>query len=376
MPVFARSNGKFLRLQPGETAIHADRDGGGPHEELEVTKVDQWYSIKFAASGRQLCLNEQSRDLESRPAGDVWGWGGRWELQKGPSGWYAVCAGVFLSLEGFRMAPRIVLEARGSDFVDEQGQRVVLAGNDAFPALRQFRDGGPAAVQALVDESVSLGFKVWRMWSQGDRGQNNTVTLGPNESGYYESVGAFSKYLNEQGIIPLWTAFVDNQVVRSPIGHWLRLIDAAKDSKCLFSGFNQWSKNKSDFGPSALPTPPAGTIWSRGSDVDDTMTHPHGAPAGELHATRQSFERALMDATASPPTMREPKNGYGMIWMTEGMPFGDPRGYSEHQAWKLGRAYSIEWALAVFHNRSSQFGRLMDEVTYRKAAMFVKGMTL
>jgi len=158
------------------------------------------------------------------------------------------------------------------------------------------------------------------------------------------------------------------------------MAEALAGTQTLLSAFNQWSKNKSDFDPWALPDPGHGLIWSRGSDTDDSQTPPRGAPASELHATRNSFDRALMDSTASPPFMRKPESqgggGSGMVWMTEGNPFGDGNGYSDHQAWMLGRGYSIDWALAVFHNRQSQRGLLMTPETARCGAAWVQGMRL
>lgn len=68
--------------------------------------------------------------------------------------------------------------------------------------------------------------------------------------------------------------------------------------------------------------------------------------------------------------------GAGMVWMTEGNPFGDSNSYTDHQAWQLGRGYSIDWALAVFHNRQSQRGQLMTDETARCAAEWVRGMRL
>jgi hypothetical protein len=224
---------------------------------------------------------------------------------------------------------------------------------------------------------------MWRIWSQGSKKQNNFLDLSPKESGYYDSIGPFIDCCVKGGIIPLLTCYVDNQDVKAPVpAHWIALTDMGKGKQVLWSGGNQYPKN--GFDPWALSTPYSGAIWSRGSSTDDKETGPHGATASELHATRQSFERALMDSTASPPTMRKPESsedghpigGSGMIWMTEGMPFGDPQGYTEHQAWKLGRGYSIEWALAVFHNRQSQFGQLMTEPTARAGAAWVKGLQI
>lgn len=375
MAIHLRRNDLYAGIDPGTGDAYANRTSAGPWEAATITPQKQWSDIQF--NGLQFCVNEETKQLESRPKGDIWGWGGQWQIWQQPSaGWLASCDAWTFTLEGYAVATPIHLEQRGNDFVDATGNRIVLPGIDAFPALRFWRDGGPDALKALIDESVRLGFKVWRIWSQGSKKQNNFLDLSPTEAGYYDSISPFTDHLNKNGLIPLLTAYVDNQDVKSPVTHWTDLTSRGKGKQALWSGFNQWSKNKSDFDPWALPAPYSGAIWSRGSDTDDVMTAPKGAAASELHATRISFERALMDATASPPTMRKPENGSGMVWMTEGNPFGDSKGYSENQAWKLGRGYSIEWALAVFHNRQSQFGQLMNADTSRCAAQWVKGLTL
>ncbi len=276
-------------------------------------------------------------------------------------------------LEGYAVATPIHLEQRGNDFVDASGNRIVIPACDMFLAYRQYLDGGAAALVPFVQESQRLGFTAWRVFMQGSKKQNQVMDLSPTEAGYYDSLRPFADTLNANGLILLATVYVDNQDVRSPLSHWSDLAARLRGSQTLLSGFNQWSKNKSTFDPWAL-SDPGGFIWSRGSDVDDTITDPKGAPASELHATRNSFDRALMDSTASPPYMRS--KGAGMCWMSEGNPFGDANGYTEQQAWQLGRGYSILWALACFHNRQSQRGQLMTDETARCGAAWVKGMTL
>jgi len=378
MPTGLRlATGGALCVEPGELPYHyqvftdhqtIDRCG-----EVQITDHGESVVVRFVQANRVLCITPDGR-LETRAADRV----GTWEQlhRTGTALWRNGVPGSPLVIDGPIAPPvsAIHLEQRGNDFVDAQGQRIVLAGCDMFLAYRQFFDGGAAALVPFVMESRALGFTVWRIFMQGSAKQNQVLELSPRETGYYDFVRLFVETLNANGIIPLLTAFVDNQDVQSPISHWTKLGDRVQGTACLLSGFNQWSKNKSDFDPWALPSPGPGIIWSRGSDVDDTITDPRGAPASELHATRTSFDRALMDATASPPFMRS--KGAGMCWMTEGNPFGDDRGYSVTEAWALGRAYSILWALAVFHNRQSQRGLLMTDETAMRGAAWVHGMRL
>lgn len=373
MALGLRFRGGVIGVEPKfPDIVYVNRTAVGAWETVTLTPAGpSKVSVLFVDANRQFCIDDRLR-LVTRPAGQI----GEWEtFQVSPDGTSISRAGITLTIEGQPIvAPSTLhLEQRGNDFVDASGQRIVLPGIDAFLALRQYRDGGEDALRPLIDESNQLGFRVWRIWSQGSKRQNNVLDLSPQENGYYDSIRPFADFLNQHSIIPLMTAYVDNQDVQSPVSHWSELGNCLRGSASLLSGFNQWSKNKSNFDPWALP-PIDGLIWSRGSDVEDTETDPRGAPASELHATRNSFDRALMDATASPPTMRQ--HGAGMVWMTEGNPFGDSRGYSPFEAWALGRAYSILWSLAVFHNRQSQGGQLMNSDTRACAEQWVKGMTL
>jgi hypothetical protein len=277
-------------------------------------------------------------------------------------------------------APPVVrvphLEVRGNDFVDAAGQRIVFPATDQFFALRQFIDGGPDALKPAIEESNRLGFTAWRIWSQGSKRQNTIADLNPNEAGYYDAVGYCTDLLNANGIVPLWTCFVDNQDLGSTANHWYALGERLAGSATLLSLANQYQKNIGALDPWQFGSPGAGLIWSRGSSMNlDEQTPPRGAPASELHPTQISFERALMDATASPINMRA-TNGSTLVWMTEGHPFGDGNAYTEHQAWQLGRGYSIDWGLACFHNRQGQRMELMHDDTARCAAAWVRGMRL
>lgn len=270
------------------------------------------------------------------------------------------------------------LEQRGNDFVDADGKRIVFPGIDGFDDLFFRVNGRESELDALMVESVQIGFPVRRIFCMGDAGENQVFSLYPqNVPNYFDMVRGLVAYENAKGIIPLLTCFVDAQRVMPNQGQrqafWRDLNAALIGSgSYLMSGGNEAFKN--GFDPVAdLSDPGHGVIWSRGSDKED-VTPITDAPATELHATRNSFSRALMDTTASPPYMRSV--GARGVWMTEGNPFGDGNGYTAPQAWQLGRGYSIDWALAIHHNRQSQRGLLMNPDTAETAAQWVRGMAL
>lgn len=268
------------------------------------------------------------------------------------------------------------LEQRGNDFVDAQGNRTVFAGVDGFDDLYYRVIGNESQLDAITAQSQQLGFTVRRIWCMGDAGENQVFSLYPqNVPNYFDLVRGLVAYENQRGSIPLLTCFVDAQRVMPNQGQrqafWRDLNQALLGSGLyLMSAGNEAFKN--GFDPVAdISDPGHGVIWSRGSDQED-VTPITNAPATELHATRTSFDRALMDTTASPPYMRS--KGAKMCWMTEGNPFGDANGYTPEQAYKLGRGYSIEWALAVFHDRQSQRGQLMLPGTELCAQEWVRGL--
>lgn len=373
-----RLNGKACGIDPNDPQhrIYTNRDVVGPWEDVTIAAHERWSDILFDAAKRQLCVNQQTGQLESRPAGEIGGWGGQWDIVRDNNAWVAKCANWTLALEGYRPAVKIHLEQRGNDFVDAAGNRVVFPATDQFFAFRQFLDGGPAALQPAIDESNRLGFTAWRMWSRASKKQNTIADLNPAEAGYYDHVRPCTDFLNANGIVPLWTGYVDNQDFPSPMAHWTLLGERLVGSAALLSLANQWQKNIGGLNVNAFGAPGAGLIWSRGSSVNlDEQTPPRGAPASELHPTHVSCDRALMDSTASPINMRQ-VGGSTLVWMTEGHPFGDADAYSERQAWQLGRGYSIDWGLAVFHNRQGQRMQLMNDDTARCAAAWAKGMSL
>ncbi len=265
------------------------------------------------------------------------------------------------------------LIVRGNDFVDAAGKRIVLNGIDGFCDFGLFLAGRLGELDNQYRQAVELGFNVRRVWSQGSASQNGVLELNPATTPeYYFKVSEFQRWANDRGIIPLMTCFIDNQVVQSPIGHWSAMCNAMNPSTGLCSGFNQWSKNASNFGPQDLPAPKAGIIWSRGSDVDDVMTPQNGATFSELHSTRVSNSRSLMDATASPPYMQS--HGATVCAMTEGIPFDSNS--EPLWGWNFGAGYRILWGLAVFHNRQSQRGEMLSEGTAKCGAAWTNAIRL
>lgn len=274
--------------------------------------------------------------------------------------------------------PILRLKLRGNEFADAADQRISLRGCDGFDDYRFWLDAREDKVEPFMQESIDLGSNCRRIFLAGDAINNQVFTLHPHEEpDFYRELVPFVQYENSHGIVPLLTVNVDMQRAMPDAGDRLRnwqTINAELRGKGLayaMSGGNQWSKN--GFDPYAdIDDPGPDVIWSRGSDIEDTKTAPRGAPASELHSTRESWDRSMMDAVASPVNMRE--NGSTMVWMTEGIPFtqdSDP-----FIAWQIGRVYSTCWALAVYHDRQGQRGLLRTGRIRECLARWNRGMGL
>lgn len=269
--------------------------------------------------------------------------------------------------------PAPELRIKGRDFVDADGKRIVLNGCDQFRAFRMFLDG--ADLEPLFTESRELGFNMWRVFMQGSAAQNQVLDLRPTDAGYYEGVRPFADLLNAHGIILLATVYVDDQDVQAGLDHWQKLASRLRGSGTLLSGFNQWTKNKSWFGPAELSEP--GMIWSRGSDVEDRETPPNGASFAEFH-TRRDMPAMLMDTVASPVYLY----GHGL---TVPLIMSEPIGFAETDqpgkrsndpalAWRLARHYSTEYSAVVFHSDAGIRSQLMGKQTRRCAEAWTRGM--
>src|SRR5262245_15611216 len=132
--------------------------------------------------------------------------------------------------------PQLVI--RGRDFIDmTTNERIVLNGCDQFCALRMFIENKP--LDDLLDESVTLGFNVWRVFGQGSKQQNQIMDLQPASlPNYLTAVRDFATLLNKHGIIPLFTIFVDNQDVKSPVNLFTDVAKALSATTALVSGGN------------------------------------------------------------------------------------------------------------------------------------------
>ena len=264
------------------------------------------------------------------------------------------------------------LRVNGIDFVDDQGSRVVLCGTDQFTALRMELDGSD--LQPLIDESVEFGFNMWRVFSMGSVRQNRILDLRPAEAGYDAAVQRLAEQLNENGIVLLLAAYVDNQDVGSGDEHWTRLSSLLRGSATLLSGGNEFSKN--GFAPGRLTDP--GMLWSRGSDVEDRMPF---APVGsfmEFHP-RRLWPTVMLDTVASPVEIYKQRPAIPLIidepprMGTDGSgpEYADPR-----NCYRFARHYATECAGAVFHSRAGQRGVPMDDLTRSCAVAWQRGMQL
>lgn len=212
---------------------------------------------------------------------------------------------------------------------------------------------------------------------QGSIKQNGVLQLDPKEPGYYSSVYPFVQYMNGHGILPILTIGVDNQDILSPIPHWANIDNLTQGTDRIISFFNEWSKNKSNFGPADIP--PATGLWSRGSDIGDMAPPKPTGPVLEFHPVR-GYETAMRDTVASPIELFEVQKYQGALLIDEpgrmgtnahDVRFTDPRAVYEYS-----RALSVLCAGAVMHNYFGQRGQLMDSLTLECAKAWTRGMTV
>jgi hypothetical protein len=276
--------------------------------------------------------------------------------------------------------PSLVLSADGNDFVDATGRRVSYPGIDGFTDFRYWLDRRDDGLRPFMRETQANRLVVRRVLLAGALSENHYVGIHPwTEPGFHDQIEPYVRYANSFGIVPMLTVNVDMQhldplpTAADRLENW-RTINSTLRGKGLayvMSAGNEHDKNGYDpYGD--IDDPGAGVIWSRGSSLEDQQTPPRGAPASELHATRVSWDRTLMDAVASPINMRAVSQST-MCWMTETMPFTADTDPVWHE--RLGRAYAILWAIAIHHNRQSQTGQLMDGRIAEGVSRWARGFT-
>lgn len=373
MSIHLTRAGLYVGIDPGTGEAYANRPAAGAWEEADITPHAQWSDIRFGAF--QFCVNEQTRQLESRAAGDIDGWGGQWAISADRK--TATCDTWVFAIDGYAVAAKpIHVEQRGNDFIDANGKRVVFVGCDGFLDYRIWLDKGEAGLDPFMKESTDLGFRVRRVFLQGDASQNQVLTLWPSKEPRWQlELRPFVAYCNKRGIVPLMTLCVDNQIIKSDLATlWSGMHAQLRGTLYLASGGNELDKNGGD--PAIFANPGAGVFWSRGSRTQDQFYPPNGATATEFHPVRDiEAGRPQMDAVASPFFMRQAKNGgCGMLWLDESYPFDNDT--PPHYAYDLFRLYATYWSVVIFHNRQGQRGQLMGAGTRACAQEAVRGMTL
>lgn len=371
-----RQNGLYVGIEDFAPFHVALKSTAGPWEDFEVSRYGPGYVFRAKAANRMLRLTPDHR-LESRPAGDNEGWGGYWLM----NGSQATIDGFSLDVEGFAVLG--IPQVRGLDFVHPDGSRRVLRGIDAFWAFRQWLNGGPAAIQALMQESLELGFDLWRVFGMGSKRQNTIADLYPSEPQYFNQLRPFVDYLNSAGILVLFEVFVDAQDVmpdfNARMSHWRAVADKLRGAGVILSQGNERDKNgtRDDF-----VSDPNMPLWSRGSwtqDPDPFRPKPEGATLAQYHPRRDLWA-SLFDTVASPVTIWS-RDGVTVPLIVDEPPrFGTngsgPEYLDPKLTWKFFRHYATEFAAAVFHNYFSQRGLLMDGPTRDCARQAVLGMKI
>lgn len=302
----------------------------------------------------------------------------RWRSARDPEHWptpinHQIVIGVDLP----SLVPTLPhLEVRGRDFMDQQGQRTVLCGCDAFTAFRQYRDG--ADLGPFFAESKEIGFKLWRVFFMGSARQNQVMNLDPNEPGFYDDVRPFADLVNAHGVVLLATIFVDAQDVM-PIAavrqtHWQAMAERLRGAACILSGGNEYSKN--GFNPGELSDPRM--LWSRGSDIGDGLPFRPTGSVMEFHPIR-NYPTSLRDTVASPVEIYEVRRYNNIPLLIDEPPrFGTSGSGPEYAnpeiVYRFARHYATECAGAVFHNFFGQRGRLLDGPTRECANAWARGM--
>jgi len=263
--------------------------------------------------------------------------------------------------DGGETGPVEPLHADGVTLRNATGQRVSLCGTDQFTALRMLLDG--IDLQPFIEESLALGFNLWRVFGQASSTENGYYDLRPTEPHYYETLEALAHRLAINGIYLLFTTYADNQVIGSGLEHWTTTAGVLRPYQdgVFLSGGNEWQKN--GFDPAGLPSPNL-TWWSRGSSLgDEKPPTPNGATFVEFHP-RRDYPKALDDTVAS-ATYIEHTFGFTQPLIIDEPPRMGDDGSGDVYAdpaivWQFARHYATQCAGAVFHARPGQKGVLID----------------
>lgn len=385
MTTYVKTARGYAGVDPNvPNVVYDDRPVGSLWEEMLLVQEgpEGWFNLTANAAKKRICLNKNTHKLEVRD--NPTGWGNQWAKVTDASGKSHLICDTFTmdveevgSVSSSGPAESFVIKRR--DFVRPNGERRVLRGCDAFMAFRIFLDQGAAGLQKFFNESRRLGFDMWRVFFQGAISQNQVMELHPSEY-TPDQIHAFGVLLNANGITPLATCFVDNQVIKAGVDQWFKMTDALEGLVALASAGNEFQKN--GFDPYALPKPHGSIYWSRGSstgDPDPYVPYPNGASFIEFHPNRD-LVRGLMDATASPLTLWDKDKIDVPLIVDEPARFGTSGHAAEFAdpAWgrAYGQVYSAMQAGTVFHNWFGQRGLTMDDPTIAVAQAWQKGMTV
>lgn len=393
-----RFGGKFAGISPEKPdVVYVDRDMLGSWEAVSLTQQSAgWWLVRFIAANRALGIDPTGKPVSL--LADTTSPLAKFTL----NGTTLEPARVLLTVEeGVIKDPDPVdppdlpippaptrlpiTQIAGVDFFDKNGKRRVLNGVDGFLALRQFIDGGVAALKPFFAESKALDFDMWRVHSMGSKARNNVLDLFPQrEPDYYVKVRNFADALNEQGILLLLNCFVDNQDVKLTVDHWKRLGDALRGCYCLLSGGNEYGTgpgdySKNGFNPGEL-TPLDGIWCSRGSGTSDVAPWMPPFNFGEFHNVRH-MPTMMYDSAASATFIYYEKKMNVPLIFDEPIGFAqaeDPgrRSADPKRAWQLARIYSALVGGVVYHNDLSQRGLLMTGKILECAYAWQDGMRI
>jgi hypothetical protein len=369
----AFGNPKFVGCEPFPPyTAYANRQNLGSWENLRLIGHGNIYAVEFVQANHS--LSDTPNGPESRPLGTF----GPWEVFRFDG---KALRGAYHTYTVVGYTPTFEMpHVQGRDFVDKSGKRRVLRGIDQFWAYRLWLDGRKDDLANLVQESLALGFDMWRVFGMGSKRQNTIADLSPSEPRFYDQLKPFVEWVNRQGILVLFVVFADAQEVMPDYGqrrtHWAACAELLRGLGVMFSYGNERDKNGTKNDDMTDP----GLLWSRGSwtqDPDPFVPLPQGASFAEYHPRRDLWA-SLLDTVASPITIWTRDGVATPLVVDEPPRFGTngsgPAFEDPALAWKFFRHYATEFAGCVFHNYFSQRCLLMDPLTRQCAEQAVRGM--